>query len=389
MKVITYLQKREELEELRSTGVKEVILSHRQLASLGKLNSDVLLSLATLAHREGMDVALEWDLLVEEGRFDDQFSLVGQLLKEGKEIIDAVRVRDLGAARRLSIEFPEVELHYLCSPGNHNLKSLLTLERSIGGPLKRLVLSPELTQESIFHYNRELNSELELLLLGRIPLFTTPRKLLSPHFNRESEQQVEVRGESEESPHRGFPVVENSRGTTMYHIKDHCLYEHLGALKEEGLSVLRVDIRHLSDLQPLNDLRDLMDDFSKSHALECRKRYPLDTTRGYFPTNKSDVLFVKLKNHRIQRRDPDYIGDVVDAVRGSHLAVMVRSERNALKQGSKIRIVTPDGKEVVAFISRLEDSSHQPIKQRDRGELGLINGVKGVTVRSAIYLCAE
>ena len=38
---------------------------------------------------------------------------------------------------------------------------------------------------------------------------------------------LEATGESEESPHKGFPLIENSHGTFMFHIKRLFLLEHL------------------------------------------------------------------------------------------------------------------------------------------------------------------
>ena len=104
----------------------------------------------------------------------------------------------------------------------------------MGDQCERLVLSNELSKEKLLEYAHLLNTPIEVLVFGRILLFYSPRLLLSPLEKTELENNhsIEAFGTSEESPHSGFPLIENSHGTFMFNVKDLYLLDHLEELKE-------------------------------------------------------------------------------------------------------------------------------------------------------------
>src|SRR5690606_4190698 len=129
--------------------------------------------------------------------------------------------------------------------GNHNLRALEGWIELASGRMERIVLSIELSKTVISEYVTKLKVPCELLGFGRILLFYTPRPLLSALVPQKVSQNEELAalGESEESPHKGFPIVENQHGTFMFHIKEFCLVEFAHELKEMGLSYFRIDQR--------------------------------------------------------------------------------------------------------------------------------------------------
>src|SRR5690606_4501254 len=111
-----------------------------------------------------------------------------------------------------------------------------------GARLTRLVLSIELSKESLKNIVPALKTPCELLVLGRILLFHSPRALLAPLAGPVADPAwLEAVGASEESPHKGFPLLENKHGTFMFLPKDFCLAEQLPELKELGLEYMRFD----------------------------------------------------------------------------------------------------------------------------------------------------
>ena len=91
----------------------------------------------------------------------------------------AIRVQDIGAAEWVRNELPEIPIHFIAETGNHNLTGLLRWHKYFGQQLQRFVLSSELPISTLIIYCRSLTVPCEILAVGKILLFYTPRKLLS------------------------------------------------------------------------------------------------------------------------------------------------------------------------------------------------------------------
>src|SRR5690606_14113245 len=171
----------------------------------------------------------------------------------------------------------------------------------------------------------------------------TPRNLLSNLLPEDDEKKqkevfpsryIEATGESEESPHKGFPLIENKHGTFMFHIKEHYLLDFVSDLKEMGLDTLRVDLRFGKDFTLLKEIKDIVSGHI-TDTKEFKEKYPSDVIRGFFHVNKSDVLFKKLKNSRIIRQDESYVGEVIEAMKGEFLGINLKNPKAKLKVGDK------------------------------------------------------
>jgi putative protease len=289
--------------------------------------------------------------------------------------VDVLRVQDPGALE-WSFRQTQLPLQFIAENGNHNLEALKGWVEHVQGRMDRLVLSIELPKHQIVEYVRELNVPCELLGLGRILLFYTPRLLLSPLTEEQVayNQTLSAVGESEESPHKGFPIVENRHGTFMFHIKDFCVLEFVQELAAYGLSVLRLDLRW-SDFSLLREL---------ASPTRMKELYPGELMRGFYHVNKTDVLFPKLKNSRLQNRSGDYIGEVLEAERGSHLAILVKNSRG-LKRNDLLRFVHPKGDQIDASIFSLKNLALEEVESIAPQETALIQFVGGVWVKSHVF----
>src|SRR5690606_27178764 len=107
-------------------------------------------------------------------------------------------------------------------------------------------------------------------------------------------------------PHKGFPLIENQHGTFMFHIKEFCLVDYAQELKENGLSYFRIDQRF--EEKKLREITELVRKFSEEEFLKFKEEYSQDLMRGFYLVNKTDVLFPKLKNSRLQQREGNYLG---------------------------------------------------------------------------------
>jgi U32 family peptidase len=381
VKLTSYAQSLFDLGVLKDSGVEEVILGHRTISRYSKTTDDELTRLIDRSRELGLRVLLEWDILMT----GDVFESCLPVMKKFSSLVDAIRVQDPGALH-WCIKETQLPLQFIAENGNHNIESLKGWCELSLGRLERIILSIELSRETITEYCQNLPVACEILGLGRILLFYTPRSLLGNLFPEKFSlnEELEVLGESEESPHKGFPILENRHGTFMFHIKEFCLLEYAKDLAENGLGFLRIDLR-FSEVKLLSPISILVQDFNQEKFLEFKENYPQDLMRGFYLVNKTDVLFPKLKNVRLQKREGDFLGEVLEAEKGQHLAILVRNPRG-IRVGDKLRILHPKGEEFQIEVRNLRNSGLKEVQEVASGSLALIPYLTGVWVRSQIFL---
>ena len=97
---------------------------------------------------------------------DDEFADAVELAKTAYNFgIDAIIVQDLGFAKFLIDNFPDLEVHASTQMSIHNLEGVLELEK-LG--FKRVVLSRELSIEEIEYIRNNTNIELEVFIHGAL-----------------------------------------------------------------------------------------------------------------------------------------------------------------------------------------------------------------------------
>lgn len=380
MKLTTYAGSLHELNILKDQGYEEVILCPKTLARFGKLNNDEFISLSNRSKELGLRVLLEWDILMTEDVFASKLSDLKTLLPYA----DAIRVQDHGALN-WALENSTLPLQFIAENGNHNIKALEGWIKFSEGRLERIILSIELSKSTIQEYVEKLTVPCELLGFGRILLFYTPRPLLSALAPEKLavNEEILALGESEESPHKGFPLVENQHGTFMFHIKEFCLVDFARELRDMNLGYFRIDQRWENPSR-LVEISELVKNFETEKFEALKNEYSQDLMRGFYLVNKTDVLFAKLKNSRLQKREGNYIGEVLEAEKGSHLAIMVKNTRG-LKATDLLKIVHPKGDEFEAKIYSLKNLALEEVSEIPAGQIAVIQFVGGVWVKSQVF----
>lgn len=380
MKLTTYARTLHELNVLKDQDFEEVILEPKALSRFGKLSPEDFISLATRAKELGLRVLLEWDILMTENVFAAKILELKNLLSYA----DALRVQDPGALE-WAIQNTTHPLQFIAENGNHNLKALLGWIELSSNRLERIALSIELSKSVIEEYSQKLPVPCELLGHGRILLFYTPRPLLSALVPEKVTQNEELAalGESEESPHKGFPIVENQHGTFMFHIKEFCLVDFAEELKASGLGFFRIDQRWESPSK-VSEISELVQNFDQSRFEKFKAEYSQDLMRGFYLVNKTDVLFPKLKNSRLQQREGNYIGEVLEAEKGSHLAIMIKNAKG-LKSSDLLKIVHPKGDVFEAKIYSLKNIALEEVSFVGQGEIAIIQFIGGIWVKSQVF----
>lgn len=380
MKLTTFAQSLNDLNLIKDQGLDNVILGHQDYSRFGKLSSEEFFEFSKRARELGLKVIFEWDILMTENTFLKLSSQMTNFL----EAFDSLRVQDPGALE-WGFKNTNKPLQFIAENGNHNLVGLQGWIEHVQGRMERIALSIEIPKAVITEYMKVLTVPCELLGLGRILLFYTPRQLLTPlaEDKYSSNETISAVGESEESPHKGFPIVENRHGTFMFHIKDFCLVDYAHELKELGLSYFRVDLRW-SDFSQLKTVNQLVSKFDETNFEAFKEAYPQDLMRGFYLVNKTDVLFPKLKNSRLQKREGDYIGEVLEAEKGSHLAIFIKNPKG-LSKTDKLKILHPKGEIIEAMIYSLRNLSLEEVDHIPANQTALIQFVGGVWVKSQVF----
>jgi U32 family peptidase len=389
MQLTSYAHTTKEIDQLASSGAAEIILTYAPLSRVGgSALLDVEL-LAKHAHELGLPVTLEWDVLVVERDFISSCTYFSQL---PINLFSAIRVADFGVMQFLFESYPSLKLIPILEGRCHNFESIIGVLELLPKRVERVVLSIELSGSELEKIIPKLPVPCELLLLGPIPLYYSPRHLLSPLIEdkRLKGARVDLLATSEEGPHSGFPLIESDHGTVVYNTRHLWLLDSLLRLREIGVTMGRIELRSIEKrdhkIELLQQIGAVFTDFSEELVEEIKGSYPFSTIHGFFRANKSDVLFPKLKNHRLIPLGSDHLGEVVDVIRGEMVAIVLCQDASMLQVGSSLKLVTPEGRELFVKLSWCRNSQGEditsPIK---RGEIILINPIKRVTVKSQLY----
>lgn len=397
MKFSTYAENSSQLnmiaETMKQAGIDssnlEVIVTHTQISRVSQTSKEELHEMIALNQKLKLNLVLEWDVLKQDSHFRKIAADVATLpLHEFK----AIRVQDPGALHFVKEKFPWLKIQLILENGNHNLTGLLRWKEFLGDQLDRLVLSNELSKDHLKAYAEKMPGVLEILTFGRILLFYSPRYLLSPQTkdqmeskSRELSKNLEAFGTSEESPHAGFPLIENQHGTFMFNVKDLFLLDHMEELRPLNLGAIRVDLRFDETVKHL----PLFTKVFKGENVELasvKSSHVRPVIKGFYNINKTDVLFSKLKNKRIARNDDLYLGEIVDVERDHNMALIIKSKQLSLKAGMELKILTPEGKVKVITANELLSTTGTSLSIVSTNEIVLLPFVRGVVAKSQVYI---
>lgn len=392
MKKIFTLENENQLNILfseKGSGIEEVILAPKELSRLGTLDIKSVNTLASKLKQHGKKVFLQWDILMTENLFD---STLRTLELVDWASFDAIRVQDAGAFQ-YALTTLELSVQLILEQGNHNVAGLSYwiehAKKISNAKLERVILSLEIPYERLLGFVdllKENSIEIELLALGKILLFYTPRSLVKPLFNEFDEtESIEVLGNSEESPHKGFPILENRHGTFMFNTKDHCIVEYFEKLQEIKLDAWRFDLSSIKEEEKEVWLELISKANDSESFLGLKEKYPEKLIQGFFKTNKSDVLFKKLKNKRISRKDTGFLGEVVDVKKKGHIGIHLKNPAISFELGQTLTFFTPEGKEKDSTVSKAWRANGEDLTEAKYGQVIFIPHLGGISPKTMVY----
>lgn len=167
---------------------------------------------------------------------------------------------------------------------------------------------------------------------------------------------------SEESAHHHFRVLESSRTTSFFHLKDWQLFSLWDEVKSLAPEVITIDWRCLPQ-KSFDDLVQWLPHFfehPKRHLETFMELYPRKTTTGFFRKNKTTVLFKKLKNEVLTDAKPRAFARVVDSQKGVHHVFEVFEGKKVPSEGAW-EMLAPNGKKKLISapqVEYLDDQGH-------------------------------
>ncbi len=392
-----------EASSLGATIKGEALLGISELSRFGTIESSDLMSLIKLSKDLGITPVLIWDILQTEERMSKSRDVFKSLPLEE---FDRVRVHDPGALEFVLLNYPWLKIDLILETGNHNTLGLETWVKYVGEKLHRVILSLEIPKEKLKEIIvdlKKINSklEVELLVFGPILLFYTPRPLLkalrpmhemSVKELYENDVTLYASGTSEESPHSGFPLIENRHGTFMFNTKDHSLLTELAELKGMGINAYRFDLEILNNKKEelfskyFSHVGSVLEFKDNDIAVEKLKTInPRPLIKGFFQINKTDVLFTKLKNRTIERKDENFVGEIIDVERDKGLCLWVKS-KSAITLPKKFKLISPEKKTKEIIVDKLMTLTGSSVDTLIPGEYYLVPFLNGITLKSKAYL---
>ena len=377
MQFNTFVSSINDLERcVKAPNLKEVLLQPTLLARQGQLSQQQTHSLASTATKYGLHPVLVWDILMPEQTMKN---ICQQLSLWELSKFPTVRVCDPGAAWWLKTHHPNIALQFIVETGNHNIEALRGWCEIFSQSLARLILSIELPEKKLIEYCQKLPVACEILGVGQILLFYSPRSLLSPHLlDPDSEKKIplETTVSSEDSNNRNFSTLETAHGTFMFLDKDQFILDKLENLEKSGLHTVCLDLRHLGQNGDIAVDIDKICTHILTDPVSLRKNWGKPTQSTFFKGNRTNSMFSRMKSkHKLVKyRQNLGLAEVVAGESGNYI-VFQSLRPFAASQIEKIIIPTGEEIEIPAEIV-LRNLNGQIVQSCDREQILITDWIR-------------
>ena len=171
---------------------------------------------------------------------DDEFAKAFELAKKAYEFgIDAIIVQDLGLAKQLIKQFPDLDIHASTQMSIHNLQGVLEMQE-LG--FKRVVLSRELSIQEIEYICNNSNIEIECFIHGALCISYSGQCLFSSIVGGRSGN----RGKCAQPCRLPYQLLENTKKIDQGHLlstRDLCGLDFIPNLISAGVTCLKIEGR--------------------------------------------------------------------------------------------------------------------------------------------------
>jgi len=345
----------------------QAIISFRDFSKRGDILINESQKIYNQCKNNNIEFIFNWDKLHLQSEFDVNINKIPNFISKNNI---RVRIQDPGVFQYcLDQNISNLELDL--SWGNHNLINILNWTEYAGSKLVKIIISSQLTYESIKEICTKVKCEVEILGLGRPLIFYSPRSLLKSILNKEQQvdELVEAWADGEETSHQNFLLQESNSGTLMYNSKVISLIDEIELLSQIKNIVFRIDSELIDENFNLNDLK----------AISLK----INTIKGFYKTNKTDVLFKKLKNSFLINQKDEQFAVVTDTQSKKYLILEMIKDK-CLNVNDSIVIYTPDKKIKNYTITVIKDLYlNQVLSSREMTHI-LIPHISGVSNKSIV-----
>ena len=210
------------------------LFSARAYAS--NFNMEELEQAIIYAKTRGVKTNLTLNTLVTDDEFNDAFELAKKAYEFG---IDAIIVQDLGLAKQLIKNFPDLDIHASTQMTVHNLQGVLKLQE-LG--FKRVVLSRELSLQEIEYICKNSNIEIECFIHGALCISYSGQCLFSSMVGGRSGN----RGKCAQPCRLPYKLLENDTEIDkgfLLSTRDLCGLDFIPNLIKAGVTCLKIEGR--------------------------------------------------------------------------------------------------------------------------------------------------
>ena len=328
------------------------------------------------AHERGVKVYLTLNTMPRENEYPE----LKEYIKSIADIpLDAMIIGDIGVMVLVSDMLPEMEIHVSTQANSVSVADCLAWYR-LGA--KRVVLARELTLEEIkiIRANIPEDLEIECFVHGSMCISYSGRCLLSGHIiGRDGNRGMcaqpcrwnyVVRGyeiAEEKRPDCVMPIEEHAGETFIMASRDTCTIEHIPELIEAGINSFKIEGRMKSAYYTAvvtNTYKMAVDSyFSGDYEYDpLWYRELLSVTHRSYATGyyfSDSHIDANTTEDNGYFKDKAYLAVVLEYNAQTGEALM--SQRNKMKLGDKIEVLTPGRVGRIIEIAELYDADHNPI----------------------------
>lgn len=210
------------------------LFSARAYAS--NFNTEELEQAIIYAKTRGVKTNLTLNTLITDNEFNDAFELAKKAYEFG---IDSIIVQDLGLAKQLVKNFPDLDIHASTQMTVHNLQGVLKLQE-LG--FKRVVLSRELSLQEIEYICKNSNIEIECFIHGALCISYSGQCLFSSMVGGRSGN----RGKCAQPCRLPYKLLENDTEIDkgfLLSTRDLCGLDFIPNLTKAGVTCLKIEGR--------------------------------------------------------------------------------------------------------------------------------------------------
>ncbi len=199
-------------------------------------NLDELQSAIQYAKIQGVKTNLTLNTLIKDDEFINAFNLAKKAYEFG---IDAIIIQDLGLAKKIIKEIPDLPIHGSTQMTIHNLNGALQLQE-LG--FKRVVLSRELSIDEIEYIRKNTKLEIEVFIHGALCISYSGQCLFSSMLGGRSGN----RGKCAQPCRLPYELLENNKKIDSGHLlstRDLCGLDYIPSLIKLGINCLKIEGR--------------------------------------------------------------------------------------------------------------------------------------------------